>query len=83
MARAKQNPVRDVTRHPIVPLVMVVVATIEVAYEWASILRGARRAVTGWWDTVEHREHQEAMRTGMRWLASRFDSPGAGTGTQG
>lgn len=83
MATGQHNPVRDVTRHPIVPLIMVVVATIEVVYEWASIWRRTSRAVTGWWDGVEQREHQEAMRAGMRWLASRFDSGGARSGRQG
>jgi hypothetical protein len=80
---AQQKPVRDVSRYPIVPVIMVIIATVEVLYEWASIFRRANRAVVGWWDKMEEREHQAAMRSGMRWIATRLDPSGTGTARKG
>jgi hypothetical protein len=69
MATAQPHPVRDVTRHPIVPLVMAVVATIEVLYEWVAIWRRARRAVIAWWDAAEQRADRATTRDATRWVS--------------
>jgi hypothetical protein len=66
--------------HLLVAIAMALFATIEVFYEWSSVLRDAKRTMTSWWDDLEHHEHEAAFQAGMRWLMAAVERRGQTSG---
>jgi hypothetical protein len=77
------NPIRSETGKAVVALALAAFATVEVIYEWTAAWRGLKRAMTGWWDSLERREEEGAWRDAGQWLASMRQRHAASSGAGG